>query len=184
MPMSPSSIMICAPGFTSRGRSLYVMEQMCSSPRTFSSVVRVNFCPSFSTTFPSLKSRVRISGPFVSRRVAIGRFSSRRSFRILLKRALCSACVPCEKLKRATFMPASMSPRIVFSSSLAGPSVHTIFVLRIDAVSFCFVLLFSDIIYSRLCGSDDKVVDMAGRIAGRQRDQRCIGRKIVLISVR
>src|SRR5689334_14359208 len=44
--------------------------------------------------------------------------------------------VPCEKLRRATFIPARMSFSIIFSESDAGPIVQTIFVRRIICTPF------------------------------------------------
>ncbi len=44
--------------------------------------------------------------------------------------AACSSGVPCERLTRATFMPARTSASIVASSAVAGPRVATILVRR------------------------------------------------------
>ena len=141
-PISPSSIRMVSPGFTSSGRSLYVIATRLSSP-TISSVVRVNVCPFFSSTLPLANSFRRISGPFVSSRAATGRFISSRSLRSIVSLPNCSSCPPCEKLKRATFMPSSIRLRITFSSSVDGPNVHTIFVfLNIIFLSlFCHFIL-------------------------------------------
>ena len=62
---------ICEPRCTSFGRSLNVIEQPSASPgRSF--VVSVYFCPWVSITF-SANFPVRISGPFVSSMMAMGR---------------------------------------------------------------------------------------------------------------
>ncbi len=44
-----------------------------------------------------------------------------------------SSCVPCEKFRRATFIPASIKDRSSSSEDDAGPIVHTIFVRRLAA---------------------------------------------------
>ena len=103
------------------------MAQRVSSPSTSSSVVRVNSCP-VSSTEPFLKLRSRTSGPLVSSMAATGRSSSSRRALTASSRTLCSGWVPWEKLKRATFIPASIISRSTPSLSVAGPSVHTILV--------------------------------------------------------
>ena len=87
----PSSIRIVLPALTSSTRPLYVIETILLSP-TISSVVRVNVSPASSCTFfPSFNTPVRISGPFVSRRIAIGLFSSSRIFFNISIRPFCSS---------------------------------------------------------------------------------------------
>jgi hypothetical protein len=49
------------------------------------------------------------------------------SARSLLMIFLCQSCPPCERFRRNTETPASMSDRITASDSLAGPSVAIIF---------------------------------------------------------
>ena len=98
---------------------------------TRSLVVSVKKSPALSSAFPPSKSRVRISGPFVSSKIAIGSPSSARSFLTMSIRFFCSSCVPCEKFSLATFIPASISFRSTSSLSVAGPSVQTIFVFLI-----------------------------------------------------
>ena len=63
---------------------------------------------------------------------ATGASSSSRSAFSASSRALCSAWVPWEKLKRATFIPAWIISRRTPSLSVEGPRVHTIFVFRIS----------------------------------------------------
>ncbi len=93
-PIRPSSISIVLPTCTSSTSPPYVMETRSASPFV-SSVVRVNVSPVFSVTFfPSFNTPVRISGPLVSRRIAIGLPSSSRTFLSLSIRAFCSSCVP------------------------------------------------------------------------------------------
>ena len=76
---APSLIRMAVPCFTSWGRPLKEIEAISLS-HTLSSVVRMNLSPSqrvtgaLSANFPR-----RISGPFVSRRAAIGSPSSSRS---------------------------------------------------------------------------------------------------------
>ena len=45
-------------------------------------------------------------------------------------RRACSSCVPCEKLSRATSIPASIRSPIALTSSVAGPNVQTILAWR------------------------------------------------------
>ena len=55
--------------------------------------------------------------------------------RIALRRSIrsfCSSWLPCEKLKRATFMPPCINFSKTSSESVAGPIVHIIFVFRIN----------------------------------------------------
>ena len=134
--MRPSSMRICEPRCTSFGRSLNVIEQPSASPgRSF--VVSVYFCPWVSITF-SANFPVRISGPFVSSRMATGTSSSFRSFFTISARRFCSSCVPCDIFRRATFMPLKISSRSTASSSVEGPSVHTILVFLIYIDPFRF----------------------------------------------
>ena len=87
----PSSIRIVLPALTSSTRPLYVIDTILLSP-TISSVVRVNVSPASSCTFfPSFNTPVRISGPFVSKRIAIGLFSSSRIFFNISIRPFCSS---------------------------------------------------------------------------------------------
>ena len=85
----------------------------------------------FNSIAPFSISCVRISGPLVSKRIAITRPVSLRIFLIVLIRSKCSAWSPCEKFKRATFIPASANAANFSGASLAGPIVHTILVLFI-----------------------------------------------------
>ena len=73
---------------------------------------------------------VRIFGPHRSWRIATCLPSAALSARTISNRAPCSSCVPCEKLSRATSMPASISPRMPSRVSTAGPMVQTIFARR------------------------------------------------------
>ena len=78
-PIRPSSMRIVLPLSTSSGSPAYEIDTFCASP-TISSVVRVNTAPfSNITFFPSFSLPVRISGPFVSRRIAVFALSSSRS---------------------------------------------------------------------------------------------------------
>ena len=84
-------IRIVLPALTSSTRPLYVIDTILLSP-TISSVVRVNVSPASSCTFfPSFNTPVRISGPFVSKRIAIGLFSSSRIFFNISIRPFCSS---------------------------------------------------------------------------------------------
>ena len=70
---------------------------------------------------------MRIFGPQRSCSAATDLCSSSDACRSRARRSPCSSCVPCEKLKRATSIPASMRPRRPSSESHAGPSVQTSF---------------------------------------------------------
>ena len=96
-----------------------------------SSVVKVKGSPSFKKTLPSLKVLMRNSGPLVSSRMGSGMFFSARTFLMTAIFCACSSCVPCEKLMRATFMPASAIAEMTSSVSEAGPKVQTILVFFI-----------------------------------------------------
>ena len=134
-PIRPSSIRMELPGFTSLTRFLYVIVALSEVPR-MSSVVRVNFCPSTSSTFPFSKSQRRISGPRVSSSTATGRCSSRLILRTLSSFRPCSSWSPWEKLNLATFIPDLIISRKISSSWDAGPIVQTIFVLLIHFLLF------------------------------------------------
>ena len=109
---------------------LYVIDAFSFVP-SISSVVRIKSCPLSSSAFPSTKSQSRISGPFVSKRVATGKFNSLLILITFASFCFCSSCVPCEKLNLATFIPASINSLKVSSFSLAGPIVQIIFVFLI-----------------------------------------------------
>ena len=129
----PSSIKILPPTSTSFTSPLYVILQILLSPKT-SFVVSVNNCPFVSSSFPLTNSFKRISGPFVSRSVATGRFNFFPIAITLSNLFLCSSWSPCEKLNLATFIPAFINSSNLSGLSLAGPIVQMIFV---------FLILFS-----------------------------------------
>eukprot|EP01139_Manchomonas_bermudensis_P016304 Amastigsp_a512472_6.p4 type:complete len:109 gc:universal Amastigsp_a512472_6:391-65(-) len=58
---------------------------------------------------------------------AVLRATTRR--RLWIAASFCS-CVPCEKLRRMTFMPDSRSPVMPSSLHVLGPTVHMILVAR------------------------------------------------------
>ena len=90
-PIRPSSIKITLPASTSSASPLYVIDTRFSSP-TISSVVSVNSIPvSRRTFFPSLRTPVRISGPFVSSKIATFACSSSRICFNKSIRPLCSS---------------------------------------------------------------------------------------------
>ena len=125
--MRPSSMRTRLPGSSSAWRFSYVTETMLELPST-SRVVSVNSCPSLRVTGPSVKVRMRISGPFVSRMVARGTPSSSLTCLSFMSVARWLSWLPWEKLKRAASMPAPISARSLASSSTAGPMVQIIFV--------------------------------------------------------
>lgn len=119
------------PSCTSPARSGKLIEACVSSP-SIGEARRVKAVPFFRRTFPFLKEPRRISGPFVSSMVAMGRSSSSRRRTTRSSVFLCISWSPCEKLKRATAMPDRISSRKTLSSSVAGPIVQTIFVFLIQ----------------------------------------------------
>ena len=111
------------------------MTETCWASPSTSRVVRVKGAPSWSSTRPQPKARMRISGPLVSKMVATGRprLSLTRLNRV--SRAPWVSWVPWEKLKRAASMPDRMSCSMTSSLSDAGPRVQTIFVFLMLATS-------------------------------------------------
>ena len=130
-PMRPSSTSTDAPGRTARESPGQVWDTSCAVPSTSRSVSTMRSPASSRTGAPPARRPVRISGPRVSSMTAQGEPASRHASRKRSMRAACSSCDPCEKLSRATSIPAASSSRRVRPSSTAGPSVHTIFVLLV-----------------------------------------------------
>src|SRR5689334_18129022 len=62
--------------------------------------------------------------------MAMGLESLRETRRMVAMTAAWSAWLPCEKLSRATFMPAAIRAAILSSELVAGPMVQTILVRR------------------------------------------------------
>src|SRR5438067_2019540 len=79
-------------------------------------------------------------GPCRSAITASGRPTSAWTLRTSSIRAAWSACVPCEKFRRAPSIPAATSARSVSGSLDTGPIVATIFVRRRAAVAMTFRL--------------------------------------------
>ena len=73
---------------------------------------------------------VRIFGPCRSCTTAIDFPRARAASRTMVRRRAWSSCVPCEKLSRATSIPASIRSPIALTSSVAGPNVQTILAWR------------------------------------------------------
>src|SRR5215510_553831 len=106
---------------------------MPSLPSTASSVVIRRLAPSLSTMLPCSTSPVRIFGPArsASRPTPLRTFSE-----AVRSRSIDSACcwwVPWEKFSRATSIPALSNSSSLSWLKLLGPSVQTIFALRIQA---------------------------------------------------
>ncbi|OQA06264.1 MAG: hypothetical protein BWY65_02230 [Firmicutes bacterium ADurb.Bin373] len=129
MAIKPSATSIVSPLRTSPGRPGWVTGMSFLSPLT-GSVVSVIRAPSARWTGSSLKYPRRISGPLVSSIMATYLPHSSAACRIASIFRLCSSCVPCEKFRRATFIPASINFFKIFTLSLAGPIVQTILVRR------------------------------------------------------
>ena len=129
--ISPLFKRILSPGFICSHIPSKDTETLVLSP-IISLVVKVNSSPAFSVILPFAKVLILNSGPLVSSIMGMGAFLISLTFFIVSIFCACSSCVPCEKFKRATFMPASMSSESISSLSLAGPSVQMIFVFFID----------------------------------------------------
>ena len=88
-------------------------------------------CPlTISMFLPPRSMAVRISGPLVSSMVAMVLPLAAATLRTRSSTSLCPAWSPWLKLKRATFMPASISAARPSSDQQDGPSVQRILVLR------------------------------------------------------
>ena len=104
------------------------------------SVVITTVCPALSFTGrPPATFPVRIFGPCRSARIATGFWWCADARRIHSARSLCSPGEPCEKLSRATSIPARTSRSIISAEETAGPMVQTIFARRNSMVveSYC-----------------------------------------------
>src|SRR5580765_1766520 len=124
---SPSSISTSCPGLST---SPITAGAIGSSPSfADSSATTVTLSPVW-RTIGSASSPIRSFGPCRSAMSATGRPISAAISRTSQARAECSACEPCERLKRTAFTPASISARRRSRESDAGPSVATILVLR------------------------------------------------------
>ena len=86
-----------------------------------------------------LSIAVRTSGPLVSRSTAQSDFFSLHTLRKRSSTPWCASWSPWEKLKRATFIPASMSSAMVSSSQHLGPMVQTILVFLTMGWSFMII---------------------------------------------
>mmetsp|Transcript_21200 Transcript_21200/g.41138 ORF Transcript_21200/g.41138 Transcript_21200/m.41138 type:complete len:288 (-) Transcript_21200:102-965(-) len=131
--IKPSSINIVIPGLTVLGRSSYVTQNFSAVPElaSFSSTVTMVLLPFFNSYSSepssfSVNVPVRISGPFVSSARAIILPTLEAASRTLSMSFFWYSCDPCEKLKRATSSPASISFSIIFTSCEPGPKVQTI----------------------------------------------------------
>src|ERR1700676_2745923 len=99
---------------------------------------------------PAASGPVRTLGPGRSWRTATWTFNSDEIFRTASMVAACSAWVPCEKLSRATFVPAATMARNTLGSRDAGPIVATIFV-RLRAISIMMKATRSDEVLRAPC---------------------------------
>src|SRR5579862_1421717 len=91
----------------------------------------VNRCPARRRIGrPPSRAPVRILGPERSARMAVGLWYRAEAARTSLTARACSACVPWEKFRRATSIPARISRSIICAELVAGPSVQTILARR------------------------------------------------------
>ena len=139
--ISPLLSSIISPQESSSAMPAYETETIFSLP-TSSSVVNVKSSPSARFINPFSNVFMRYSGPFVSSIIAMGSPSFSRTFFIRFIFSRCSACVPCEKLSLATFIPARHICDRVSSFALAGPIVHTILVFLIHLLRKIVFILF------------------------------------------
>ncbi len=100
-----------------------------ASPR-MGSPTSVNSAPGSRCTALSRKRPRRSLGPCRSWRIATGRPQRASPSRMRWISSACPACVPCEKLSRATSMPAATSWSSASREALDGPSVQTMRVRR------------------------------------------------------
>src|SRR5437588_7246850 len=88
----------------------------------------------------------------------------------------CCSCVPCEKLRRATSMPAFSSASSTFGEDDAGPIVQTIFVLRMHSQRSAEARAFDSRLFdgARLLRVADHVKSLylPPQFVGKRRDGR------------
>src|SRR5579884_3183035 len=128
---SPSSISTSWPGSST---SPITAGAMGSSPSDAASSAHTFTWSPVRRTTGSASSPMRSLGPCRSPMSAIGLPTSAAISRTSQARCECSACVPCERLKRTASTPASISAFRRSRESEAGPSVATIFVRRSIAI--------------------------------------------------
>src|SRR5712664_4031675 len=119
-----------SPRWTSRGSAVNVVFTRVESPNTRAVVMTKRWPVRSSTGPPPANGPVRIFGPWRSARIAIGFWCLMAAARSIEMLFACSSCVPCEKLSRATSIPASSKRSIIRGERLAGPMVQTIFEWR------------------------------------------------------
>src|SRR5882724_443523 len=119
-----------SPRWTSRGSGVNVVFTRVESPNTRAVVMTKRWPVRSSTGPPPASGPVRIFGPCRSARIAIGFWCLIDAARSVEMFFACSSCVPCEKLSRATSIPASSKRSIIRGERLAGPMVQTIFEWR------------------------------------------------------
>src|SRR5215472_1428319 len=105
---------------------------MPSLPSTLSSVVIRKLAPSLSTMLPFSTCPVRIFGPAKSASSATPLRTFNEAVRNLSIDSACCWWLPCEKFNLATSIPAVSSSSSLSWLRLLGPSVQTIFALRIQ----------------------------------------------------
>src|SRR5688500_1414381 len=124
----PSLIRMRSPTFTSVASSPYVTG---TSPASATASGASTMSLPSSSMIGAGRSPMRIRGPWRSPSIATGRPTSLAMTRTALMTSACCSCVPCEKLMRATFIPAVMSARKTAGDDDAGPIVQTILVRAI-----------------------------------------------------
>ena len=132
---APSARKIGSPIRTSAAIRRYETCAADASPAaTLAPATRsTNGRPASSSTEPPARSPNRIFGPARSVRMASGRWPAAAARRTASAAAACEAGVPCEKLIRATSIPAAASVSI--RRAVAGPIVQISFVRRRASVS-------------------------------------------------
>src|SRR5438477_106557 len=123
----PSSIQTWSPGWSADRNSGWLMELREAVPFTGFGV-RVKRSPVTRLARPPTKAPSLTLGPCRSWRMVIGRPHCGSASRIARITSPCSACLPWEKLSRATSMPAATSRSSAGRFAVAGPIVHTILV--------------------------------------------------------
>ena len=108
---------------------------LASPSLTPQSALRQKSVPMGSFTAPSRKRSMRIFGPWRSANIPRWRWLFLPMALTFSARAWCSSGLPWEKLRRTTSTPALISESSASSDSVAGPSVATILVLRLTAIT-------------------------------------------------
>src|SRR5215217_1237027 len=127
---APSARKISSPSVTASGRPAQEIVMRSALPSSSLPQTNVTRSPCARSAMPSRSGPIRILGPGRSCSTATWRPTLPAALRMRSIVSACSRRVPCEKLSRATSIPASIIRTSVSGSREAGPMVATIFVRR------------------------------------------------------